>query len=102
MANSTIESILVQQEETAGHLLGTRITHEEKEQLRGLWQELTTPSYRILAEYPTEDGYEQRDSGVECRFVTEYQLWLCNDEEDGFYLASKDEGDTWMLEDKQD
>jgi hypothetical protein len=98
MPNATIDAILVRHQEQQHYLSTVRLINDEKDGLRQLWQTLSTPVYRVLADYPTEDSYEQRDSGVQCRLVEEYHVWICNDEEDGFYLAADDEVTTWALE----
>lgn len=98
----TIETIL-QRHESSGyiHLCDMKPTLDERSDLRGIWNTLTSQIYRILVPYSQPDGtYEQEASPTRCRFVDSYSLWLCADGEEGMFLASCDDGENWALEEE--
>jgi hypothetical protein len=71
---------------------------EQKELLRGLWDELQTPMFEVWRVYPQAGGASQEEpSGTFCREIPGYELFLCTDESKGVSLATKKDVAGWTL-----
>lgn len=87
-----VKRLLKRQKSTARRLSEVERDDQDRLELEELWASLESPILNILADYPTHEGeYEQRESGVRCKYVTGQSLWLCDDEMDGLYLMSDED-----------
>jgi hypothetical protein len=71
---------------------------EQKDLLRGLWDELQTPMFEVwLVSLQAGGASREEPSGTFCREIPGYELFLCTDEKGGVSLASKKDVAGWTL-----
>jgi hypothetical protein len=79
-------------------LAGKRFSPEQKELLRGLWNELQTPMFEVWLVSLQEGGTSREEpSGTFCCEISGYDFFLCIDEREGVFLAHKKDVARWTL-----
>jgi hypothetical protein len=79
-------------------LVAQGFSPEQKELLRGLWDELQTPRFEVwLVSLQAGGASREEPSGTFCREIPGYELFLCTDEREGVSLVTKKDVAGWTL-----